>query len=197
VQLHALVTAAWFGSGLIAEDLRAGAHQLWFARPLSRFAYVLARFSTVALFSAFAVLVPGLVICLVATINSPDYSFLRDEGDVIWRTIVYSSLWIATTGLVALAVSSLVRKRTWALVGFFAVFLVPHACGLILGELASRAWRVLSPLLSLRSLSEEVLAIDRRGMQVPGNLDWWGVAAVLALALSVLAWRIRRVEVVA
>jgi len=195
-QNFALLPAAWYGSGLIAGDLRAGALQLWFARPLGRSIYVLARLLTVGTFTALAVLVPGLVILVVATFNSPDYSFASDEGDLFWRVPLFSAIWITTTGLVALAVSSIARKRAWAMAGFFAVFLVPQACSLVLGELVDRDWFALGPVASLLRLSEVVLAADRRGLRFSSDLAWLCVGALCALSLAVVAWRVRRVEVI-
>ena len=196
-QVFALLTGAWYGSGLIADDLRSGALQLWFARPLGRAAYVLGRFLTVAFFAAVAVLVPGLVILLVATVNSPDYSFASDEGDLFWRVPLYSGLWITITGLVALAVSSVARKRSWALAGLFAVFFLPEACARVLGHLIDPSWRAMGPLSSLRKLSEVLLNLEAPStMQFSSGLAWTTVAVLFGLLLAVVAWRVRRVEVV-
>ncbi|MFT5288145.1 MAG: ABC-type transport system involved in multi-copper enzyme maturation permease subunit [Planctomycetota bacterium] len=199
VQLFALLTGAWYGTGLIASDLRSGALQLWFARPLGRPSYVLARFLTVGTFTSFAVLVPGLVILLVATINSPDYSFASDEGDLFWRVPTYSIIWITTTGLVALAVSSIAQKRAWALASYFGLFLLMQACGLVLSRLVHKNWGALGPLSSLRKLSDVVLGLDGKrdpGMGFPDSLAWWCVASLCAISLLIVAWRVRRVEVI-
>lgn len=197
VQSFALLTGAWYGSGLIASDLRAGALQLWFARPLGRASYVLGRFLTVGTFTSLAVLVPGILILLVATVNSPDYSFLEDEGDLFWRVPAYSFLWITVTGLVALAVSSLATKRAWGLAAYFAVLLLPEAFGRVLGFLFDRDWKALGPLSSLSKLSEQVLGMERGlAARLPADLAWINVACFSGLALLVIVWRVRRVEVV-
>ncbi len=199
VQIFALLTGAWYGSGLIASDLRSGALQLWFARPLGRASYVLARFFTVGIFTAFAVLVPGLVILLVATVNSPDYSFASDEGDLFWRVPIYSAVWISTTGLVALAVSSIAQKRAWALASYFGLFLLMQACGLVLSRLVHPNWGALGPLSSLNRLADAVLGLERqrdRGMGFSNSLAWWCVGGLCLLSLLIVAWRVRRVEVI-
>ena len=197
VMPFALLTSAWYGTGLIANDLRAGALQLWFARPLGRTAYVFARFLTVGAFSSLAILVPALVILLVATVNSPDYSFVSDEPDLFWRVPAYGLLWVTITALVALAVSAVATKRTWALAGFFGVFLLPEACSKVLGYVVHRDWRALGTLESLDKLSEVVLAYPGNlTPPFPPGLAWLNVTLLGALAIVVVWVRIRRVEVV-
>ena len=84
MKLFALLATAWYGSGLFCEDRRAGAHQLYFARPITRLDYFLGKFLVAAFFGACAILVPALVICLVASFSSPEWSFLKEEGDLVF-----------------------------------------------------------------------------------------------------------------
>src|SRR5262245_64443084 len=88
MSLFTLLVIAWFGAGLIADDRRLGAHLLYFARPLSRSGYLVAKFLTLFFFGGIAVVAPGLVICIVATFASPDFGFLREEGSLIPRTLL-------------------------------------------------------------------------------------------------------------
>jgi hypothetical protein len=89
--LFALLAVAWFASGLFCEDRRAGAHQLYFARPITRLDYFLGKFLVAVTFASMAMLVPLLLVCVMAAVSSPDWAFLRDEWDVFLRVIAFSA----------------------------------------------------------------------------------------------------------
>ena len=75
----ALLALSWYAAGLICDDRRAGAHLLYFSRPLTRRDYQLAQLATAATFGLRAVLWPALLILSIAVFSSPDYSFLRQK----------------------------------------------------------------------------------------------------------------------
>ncbi|MFT5154217.1 MAG: ABC-type transport system involved in multi-copper enzyme maturation permease subunit, partial [Planctomycetota bacterium] len=79
VRFFALLAIAWYGSGLIAEDRRVGAHLLYFSRPITRLDYLLGKLTAAAFYGAWAILSPALLICLTACFSSPEWSFLTDK----------------------------------------------------------------------------------------------------------------------
>ncbi|MEW6074411.1 MAG: hypothetical protein AB1726_17685 [Planctomycetota bacterium] len=195
-QTFALLPAAWFGSALFAADIRAGAHQLYFCRPITRLDYFLGKFLTAAFFTACAVLVPGLVICAVAAFNSPDWYFLLEEWDVIVDTVLYSLVWIVVTSSVALAVSSLAARRSFAIVGFFAVFFIPHAMGRVLRSLEGYDFFAISPIYDLRQVAIEIFDLGHSWPGIPAATAWSVLAGTVAASLLVVALRLRRLEAV-
>jgi len=193
----AMLVIAWFGAGLFADDRRLGAHLLYFSRPLSRLDYFLGKFLTVGAFAALATLVPGLVICLFAAWCSPDWEFLKEEGDLIWKSLAYSSLYIAATTCVVLAMSSLVQRKTLALVGVFAFFMPLHVLAKVLSSIDKR-FQFVSLFDSLQRIGNWILGIDNSWEnQVPLSWAWATVGAVCLVSLLIIAARLRRLEVVA
>ncbi len=193
----ALLAVAWFGSGLFCEDRKAGAHQLYFARPLTRLDYFLGKFGIAAFFGLCAMLVPALVICLVASLSSPEWSFLREKWDVIPRAIALSVLWTTVVTLLVLLASSLATRRSFALIGVFGYFMLSGVLGKGLGHLVDQRFSALSLGESLNTIGYQVLGRTDVNTSVP--LPWaWGVlAGFVAFALLVIAARLRRLEVVA
>src|SRR5262249_14824370 len=114
---------------------RLGAHLLYFTRPLSTSGYLSAKFLTIFLFAVLVVVAPGLVICTVATFASPDWSFLKEEGQVVHQSILFGILWAAIWSSVMLATSSLFERKTLALVASFAFFLITTAVSVVLANL--------------------------------------------------------------
>ncbi len=194
-----LLLVAWYGSGLIAEDRRVGAHLLLFARPLTRTGYVLGRFLTVATFGFLGAVAPTIVVCSVATLASPDWSFLRLEGDVIVKAVLYGAAWVVSTCTLVLAVSSLASRRAFALAGTFGfVFGMGAIAGLLAQLLRESAWRALSPGMAWARIANEVFDV-REGGRSRWDPEWayLSVSVLFVLSVLVLAWRVRRMEAVA
>jgi len=196
ISVFALLAVAWFGSGLLCEDRRVGAHQLYFARPLTRIDYFLGKLATVGFFGGLAMLVPGLVMCLVASYTSPNWSFLREEGDVVWRTIAYSAVWIAVTAPLVLCSSALFPRKSFALAGIFGFVMILHALGHILDELVGGSWVALSPFNNLEVISSTIFGVAHHSHASVAT-SWKVLVGVVVATVLVTGWRIRRLEVVA
>ena len=195
VRVFALLAIAWFGAGLVAEDRRLGAHLLYFSRPLSRFDYILGKFLGAAFFGFIILLVPSLLICAVAAVSSPEWSFVKEKGHVIAATAGYGLLWIATFTAVVLTVSSLVERKTLALAGIFGGVFLFEAASNVLAELTEDdRWRLLSIFANFGKIAE--WAFDR-----PERYSWnvgasmYVIGALIVVCLTVLWRRARRMEV--
>lgn len=198
MQMFALLAITWYGAGLIAEDRRLGAHLLYFSRPLTRLDYFLAKFLTAASFGAFAVLVPGVVICTVAAFSSPEWSFVKEEGEVLWMTPLYTGLWIVVITSIVLAVSSLVKRKNYALAGVFALFMLNGAAAGILSEaLGQNGLRRISLVEDFLRIGEWMYELPTRGRDWSVESAFAVVIGTLLLALAVIALRLRKLEVVA
>lgn len=195
--LFSLLLMSWYGAGLFAEDRRLGAHLLYFARPLTRLDYVLSKLVVVAFFGAIAGVLPGLVICLIATFASPEWSFFTQEYDVIGGTILVGVLWVAMISSIVLAVSSLSSRRTFALLGAFAYFMLTLGIASLLAQLQKdEDFMALSPVYASVRIAGALLHVH----DVPRtSLS----LAILSVTLNiVVAWivtwtRVKRLEVVA
>lgn len=193
----ALLIVAWLGSGLLCEDRKAGAHQLYFARPITRLDYFLGKFGIAAFFGLCAMLVPALVICAVASFSSPDWSFLREKWDVILRAIAFSLLWTTIFTVLVLLASSLASRRSFAVIGVFGMFMISGVMGKALGHLVDRRLFALSLGDDLQALSAHIFAQDQSHTQVSAGEAWIAMGAVIAVSLLVIAQRVKRLEVVA
>lgn len=198
VRIFAVLAMAWYGAGLICDDRRAGAHLLYFARPLTRLDYLLAHFATAFTFGCLAVLAPGLLICIVAVFNSPNFIFLTEKWPVIVATIGYSFLFVTVLSSLILAVSALSKRKSYALAAVFAVVLGTIALGGALSALMRDGdfWMV-----SIYSHFERVAAWWLGASRSMHKWDpWWSLGVLgglTLLSLATVAWRVRRMEVVA
>jgi len=196
MRYFAMVAAVWYGGGLLSEDRRRGAHLLYFSRPMTRLDYLLGKFFTVAFFAACAVLVPGLLICLVATFSSPNFAFLKNEWALIPRTIAYAVIWVTTVSAVTLAASSLAPKRTYAMAGAFGFFMFLHAMGGIVGHVRGDAFFAISPMWDMTRLARWLLQTEESWPRIDPFLALGVVLGLAAISIAITVRRIRGLEVV-
>jgi len=195
-QFFALLAITWYGGGLIAEDRRLGAHLLYFSRPITRTDYVLGKLGVCFWFGALAVVYPVIVINLVAAFSSPDWSYVTGEGDVIWKSILFALFWVLAVASLVLCVSSLVARKTFALVSVFGIVMLVEAVANVAAEITDDAhFRIASLFTNFAHLANYLF--DRELVQ-PWNplLSLALIVAGIAGALTVVWLRVRRLEVV-
>ncbi|MBL8858444.1 MAG: ABC-2 transporter permease [Planctomycetes bacterium] len=195
--IFSMLLIAWYGAGLLAEDRRLGAHLLYFARPLSRLDYLTAKFLTVAFFGALGSILPGLIICVIATFASPEWSFIRSEYDVVLATFGFGLLWTVLGSSIVLCASSLSSRRIFALIGVFAAFMLVTATGNILGFLQRDPdFRALSPFMAADRIAVFLFDLKRRRAGMDLDLAWISVTSAILLSWAVTWWRVKRMDVV-
>lgn len=192
-----LLVIAWYGSGLIAEDRRLGANLLYFSRPLTRFGYLGGKFLAAFVFGALATTVPALEICSVAAFSSENWAFLREEWDAVLAAIGLTMIWSATVAIVVLTISSLVKRKTHALVGIVGLIVLTAGTGNGLRELMrDQRFTLLDLFANFSRLGDWMLRgeVDP-DMGIAPTL--YVLAALWVACLAILGSRLRRMEVVA
>jgi hypothetical protein len=193
----AILLVAWFGSGLLCEDKKAGAHQLYFARPITRLDYFLGKFAVGSFFSLCAMLAPLLVISIVAAVSSPEWLFLKEEWDTIPRALAFALVWTVTIVSLVLLASSLAGRRSFAMIGVFALMLLSEAASGLLGELIDKRFFAVGIVNDLNALCYHIFDKPVSGPDVSQGLAWMSVGLTVAFSWLVIGLRIRRMEVVA
>jgi ABC-type transport system involved in multi-copper enzyme maturation permease subunit len=192
----ALLAVAWFASGLFCEDRKAGAHQLYFARPITRLDYFLGKFLIAAFFAACAMLVPLLAVCIAAVFSSPEWSFLEHEWDVFLRVIAFSALWTVVASSLVLTASSLASRKSFALLGVFAFVMISVPVAGTLNQFVDSRLLAVALLVDLDSLARWFF--DRpQDDGVSVGSAWTAVITMLVVCWALIGWRLRRLEVVA
>lgn len=194
----ALLVIAWFGSGLLAEDRRVGAHQLYFARPLGRWGYLGAKFLVAAFFGSLALLAPVLILCLVAAFSSPDWVFLKEDWPDIVHSIEFAALIIGVLSLMALAFSSVSSRRIFAMAAMFGFVMLSTGFAAALRDIYDDERYLLLCLPGqLDPVREWLFDRGAQGEHPDLPLAAIGIGLTASLSMLVLWWRSRKLEVVA
>jgi ABC-2 type transport system permease protein len=119
---------------LISRDLSNNALPLYLSRPLSRTEYVLGKMAVVGFLLSLVTWVPGLLVFFFQ-VSLAGFGWLWSNAWMIWSIFFGSMVWIVVLGLVALAISSLVKWRVVASGAMVALFFIPSAFGEVINGL--------------------------------------------------------------
>src|SRR5438309_9457596 len=82
------------GAGLIANDRRANALQIYLSKPLTRVEYVFGKFGILAAFLLFATLVPAMALLLVQVAFAGSFTFLMKNLYLIPAITVFAFIYV-------------------------------------------------------------------------------------------------------
>src|ERR687891_988665 len=75
--IFVFIVTAYVGSGLIANDRRANALQIYLSKPLTRVEYVTGKLVTLLIFLTAVTWVPGMLLLLLQMMFAGNFTFLR------------------------------------------------------------------------------------------------------------------------
>jgi ABC-2 type transport system permease protein len=183
------IISIYAGSGLIANDLKANALQIYLSKPITRDDYFMGKLGVVVFFLSLPTLVPGLLLFLMAVIFKSDITFFQNNYWVLGSIVAYSLLIIFTYALLILALSSLSRSSRFAGIGFAAVFFFSHILSIILfGILRTNDVTWVSVGNDLVRVGNSLFGTTSLRFIPP----LWSAAIVLLVVLAGSVWLIHR-----
>jgi ABC-2 type transport system permease protein len=190
------VMLMYAGSGLIANDLRSNALQIYFSKPIRRLDYLLGKLGILSSFILMVTLVPGLLLFLLHMLFAGDLQILQQYAWISGSIVVYSLILALVNGLLMLAFSSLSRNSRFAGLVFFAVYFFSESVyGLLRVISRDTNWAFCSLKNNYLRVGEAFFGLDSRY-----NMPVWPSILVLACLMVasflLLYWRIRPVEVI-
>jgi ABC-2 type transport system permease protein len=187
----------YVGAGLIANDRRANALQIYLSKPLLRIEYIGGKIAILMVYLAEITLVPGLLLILLQVLFSGSLDFVRQNTFVIPAVILASLVRVVVAAFTILALSSLSKSSRYVGVMYAgAIFFTEAMFGVLRVITGSTrvAW------VSLTGNLEQVTdAIFRQPVryETPVIVSVLVLLGLVAISLSVLERRVRGVEVVA
>ncbi|HEX2445283.1 MAG TPA: ABC transporter permease subunit [Vicinamibacterales bacterium] len=186
----------YVGAGLIANDRRANALQIYLSKPLMRAEYIAGKFATLATFLLLVTWLPGMLLLVLQILFAGSFTFARQNAFLFPAITVASFLQVIVASFAMLALSSLSKSSRYvgilyAGAMFFseAVFAVLR---LILGGTGS-SW--ISFPANLAQVIDVIFRLKPR-YETPWFVSMLALAGLIAVSISVLERRVRGVEVV-
>ncbi len=186
----------YVGSGLIANDRRANALQIYLSKPLTRVEYVAGKLATLVMLLAAVTWVPGMLLLLLQVLFAGNFTFLRANLFLVPAITLFSAILVLLSAFTMLALSSLSKSRRFVAMMYAGlVFFTAAMYQALRGITTSRAWAVISP----EDVLDAVAAVVFRTAGTPA-IPIWAALATIAVIVGVSVWvlerRVRGVEVV-
>lgn len=184
------------GAGLIANDRRANALQLYLSRPLTRFDYIGGKLAILMAFLLVVTWVPGLLLLVLQAVLAGSFAFVASNLYLVPAITVGAWLQAAVAASSMLALSSLSRSARFTGVLYAALLFFSDAnFGLLRLVTGRTSWSWVSVPASLEQLLDVVFRVEPRYQTSP-LVSAVVVALLLAVAAAVIERRVRGVEVV-
>ncbi len=194
--IFVFLVTIYAGSGLVANDRRANALQIYLSKPLTRVEYVAGKLVMLVVPLIAVTWLPAILLLLLQMMFAGDTAFLRDHLFLFPAITLYSAIWVLLSAFAVLALSSLSRSARFVAILYAGIIFFTAAMYQALRAMTgSRTWVLVSPGETLDVIADAVFRIPG-APAVPVFVAVAGVAVLVGISVLVLERRIRAVEVV-
>jgi len=195
-QTFVFFVTVYVGAGLIANDRRANALQIYLSKPLTRAEYIFGKLAILMAFLAMVTWLPAIVLLIVQISFAGNFTFFRNNIFLFPAITVFAFLEVTLASATMLALSSLSKSSRYVAILYAAVIFFTQAIyGVMYAVTRSTA-------MSWMSFSANLAEIGDVIFRQPVKYDTpWPVAllviiGLIALSGLILERRVRGVEVV-
>jgi ABC-2 type transport system permease protein len=185
------------GSGLIANDRRANALQIYLSKPLSRTEYVFGKFAVLATMMLAVTWVPAMLLLILQVMFAGSVAFFVANLYLLPAITTYALVQATSIGATMLALSSLSRSSRYVGVLYAGLIFFSQAMyGIVLRATRDSSVAWMSMPLDLQQVGDIIFRLPPR-FHMPA---WSAVLAILLLIAAsalVLNRYVRGAEVVA
>jgi ABC-2 type transport system permease protein len=186
----------YVGSGLIADDIRANALQLYLSRPITRTQYIAGKAAIVMAALAVVTFVPAMLLFLLVPAFAGSMTFLRENLLLIPSISAYSVIQITLSAFLILALSSLSKSRWFVAILYAGLAFFTHAVFGVLGAaVPGSAFSWVSIFANVRQVGDVLFRVPPRHDTHP-LISATVIALIIVASAFVLRRRIRAIEVV-
>lgn len=185
------------GSGLIANDHRANALQIYLSKPLTRAEYIAGKFVTLVVFLVGVTWVPALLLLLVQMLFAGSAAFIRANLFLVPAITLFAAVQVLVAASAMLALSALSKNRRFvAMMYAGAIFFTAALSQALRAITGGGGWSWISPQDALDVVADRIFRIPGPS-SMPLPLALATIVGIIALSAWVVARRVRGVEVVA
>jgi ABC-2 type transport system permease protein len=194
--LFIFLVTVYVGAGLIANDRRANALQIYLSKPLTRAEYVCGKLAVLAVFLLLVTWLPTIVLLLVQMTFAGNFTFLANNVYLFPAITVYSAIEVLLVSMTMLALSSLSKSSRYVAILYAAVLFFTSAMyGVLRVVTHSTALSWISFSANLSQVGNGIFRLPLP-YQTPWIVSLLIIAACIGASAMVLERRVRGIEVV-
>lgn len=186
----------WVGAGLIANDRRANALQLYLSKPLTRAEYIAGKLAVLFALLVAVTWAPAMALLLVQIAFAGSLAFVRQNLFLVPAITLLSLLQVLLASLTMLALSSLSKSSRFVGIMYAGLIFFSSALFNAIRGITGRstlAW--LSPTETLAELGDVIFRLEPR-FDMPPAVAVVAVLVLLGGSVLILERRVRGVEIV-
>jgi ABC-2 type transport system permease protein len=196
-EIFVFFLTVYVGAGLIANDRRANALQIYLSKPLTRSEYVFGKLAVLMTFLLLVTWVPAMVLLLVQIAFAGNFTFLRNNLFLFPAITVFSFVEVTMVAVTMLALSSLSNSSRYVGILYAAVIFFTQAIyGVVYVVTRSTAMSWISVSANLTQLGDLIFRLPPK-YDTPWIVSLLVVVGLVAASGLILERRVRGVEVVA
>jgi ABC-2 type transport system permease protein len=186
----------YIGAGLIANDRRANALQVYLSKPLTRAEYVAGKFAILFLFLASVTWLPAILLLIVQTMFAGNFAFVQENVFLLPAITLFSLLQVLVSAMTMLALSSMSKSSRFVGIMYAGLIFFTAAFFQALRGITGRSsWAWLSPTDTLEQIGAYIFRIDPP-YQLSPVVAIVTIIVLIAGSAWILERNVRGVEVV-
>ena len=196
-QTFVFFVTVYVGAGLIANDRRANALQIYLSKPLTRAEYVLGKLAILMTFLLLVTWLPAILLLVVQIAFAGNLTFFRNNAFLFPAITLFAFIQVALASSTMLALSSLSKSSRYVAILYAAVIFFTQAVyGVLYAVTRSTSLSWLSFSANLAQMGD-VIFRQKLTYDTPWPVSLLMIVALVALSALILERRVRGVEVVA
>jgi ABC-2 type transport system permease protein len=190
------IITVYVGAGLIANDRRANALQIYLSKPLMRSEYILGKLAVLFSFLLLVTLVPALLLVLLKVVFDGSFLFLKNNLFLVPAITIGALLQVILASFTMLALSSLSKSSRYVGILYVGItFFTSAIYHALYGITGSSRVSWISIGANVEQVVDVVFRIKPR-YATPWQVSLLVIVALVVVSISVLERRVRGVEVV-
>ena len=196
-QIFVFFITVYVGAGLIANDRRANALQIYLSKPLTRAEYIFGKLAILMFFLLLVTWLPAIVLLIVQISFAGNFTFLKNNLFLFPAITVFSFVQVTMVAAAMLALSSLSNSSRYVGILYAAVIFFTQAIyGVLYAVTRSTALSWVSFSANLAQIGDVIFRQPPQ-YETPWPVSLLMIVGLVALSAVVLERRVRGVEVVA
>jgi ABC-type transport system involved in multi-copper enzyme maturation permease subunit len=190
------IITVYVGAGLIANDRRANALQIYLSKPLMRSEYILGKLAILFAFLTLVTFIPAMLLLFLKVAFDGNFVFLKNNLFLVPAITIGSFLQVSLAAFTMLALSSLSKSARYVAILYVGItFFTTAIYGALYAITGSSRVSWISIGANVSQVVDVVFRLKPR-YATPWEVSLLVIIGLVVISISILERRVRGVEVV-